>query len=359
MDERSGSSAGVGRQKKLRRRLRLAAAACLLAAAGLFALHVAAWTTFPRVSPAVLPPAGEVLPGTAPFRFAYLADSRGNLDVLEVIFERVKADNVSLMLHGGDLVMEPATQDFEWLLHELEEAELGVPFCAVPGNHDIYEHGPDLATRYRLYSRSFGPRQYWFAYANTLFVAFDTACETCQDDDLRWLDRTLARLRDQYEACVVYTHTPPHDPRKGGSHCLRSGAEELGRILKAHRVTVLFASHIHSYLEDCVEGIPTFISGGAGAGRDEPILPFHYLLCRVEPGGAVRVERKDIVSGSSEDYWEHKLLVKLPRMIGLLPVLVLGGAGLLLLAVTLPVWRRRNPKRTEGAENGGEAPSGR
>lgn len=341
MEECSVRSVGVGPQRRPKRRLRLVAAACLAMSAGLLALHAAAWMAFPRVSPAVLPPAGEVLEGTAPFRFAYVADSRGNLDVLEPILERVKADGVRLVLHGGDLVMEPATEDFEWLLHELDEAELGVPFCAVAGNHDIDEAKSDLAARYRLYSRSFGPRQYWFACANTLFVAFDTAGEVCQEDDLRWLDRTLARHRAGYEACIVYTHTPPRDPRDGMAHCLQSGTQELGRLLKAHRVTALFASHVHSYLEDRLEGVPVFISGGAGAGRDEPLLPHHYLLCTVAPGGALKVERRDVASDGSGDYWEHKLLVKLPRRIGVTPMLALAAAGLLLGVVAAAPWRRR------------------
>jgi len=333
----------TAQQPKWQRGVFIVAVALLFVATGMFVLQAVAWTQFPRVSPAVLPPAGEVLGGTAPFRFAYLADSRGNLDVLEAIFERVKSDNVSLVLHGGDLVMEPATQDFEWLLHELEEAQLSVPFCAVAGNHDIAAKAGDLPTRYRLYCRSFGPRQYWFAYANTLFVAFDTAGETCQDDDLQWLDRTLARYRDQYEACIVYTHCPPCDPSPTRQHCLRSGAQELMAILKKHRVSALFASHVHSYLEDRVEGIPVLISGGAGAARDEPFVPFHYLLCHVEPGGTLKVERKDVSSASSQDRWEHRLLVKLPRMIGVIPMLALGAAGLLLLATTVIPWRRRAP----------------
>lgn len=266
------------------RRLRVAALACSAAALVLLVAYWLSWRLMGPPASAVLPPAGEVLDGKAPFRFAYLADNRGNLDVLEAIFEQVKADNVGLILHGGDLVIEPATQDYEWLLHELDEAKLSVPFCPVAGNHDICVHEPDLAASYRLYSRSFGPRRYWFAYANTLFVVLDTAAETCREVDLRWLDRTLARHRSQYEACIVYTHCPPRDPRKAKAHCLQSGGDELECLLKVHRVTALFASHIHSCLEDRIEGVPVYISGGGGAEADEPLLPCHYLLCMLGAG---------------------------------------------------------------------------
>lgn len=328
--------------RRWRRAVRLVAIVLLLVAGNLFVLHASAWTSFPRLSPSVLPPAGEVLEGKAPFRFAYVADSRGNLDLLEAIFERVKADKVRLLLAGGDLVVEPAVEDFEWLLHEIEEAQLTMPFCAVAGNHDIRHEETAPTEQYRLYSRSFGPRQYWFACANTLFVALDTATESCAENDLKWLEQTLARYRGQYEACIVYTHTPPHDPRHLRP-CLKSGADELQRILNAHRVTALFASHIHSYLEDKLGDVPVYISGGAGAGPDPPFTPHHYLLCTVAPGGALRVERKDVVENATEDYWEHELLVKLPRRFSVLVMLALGGAGVVLLTVAATPWRRRAP----------------
>jgi len=338
----TGGSANSGRRRRAARWLRVAAIACLVLAGWAFALHAAAWLAFPRVSPAMLPPAGETIEGKAPFRFAYVADSRGNLDTLEAVLERIKADRVKLVLTGGDLVERPDTCDYEWLLHELEEAQLGVPFCAAPGNHDADQRQPDQAARYRLYCRSFGPRRYWFACANAMFVALDTSSEACPPDDLRWLDRTLARYRDQYEACIVFTHVPPFDPR-GRRYCLRSGAEEVKRILNAHRVTALFASHIHSYLEARFGDVPLYISGGAGAQLDEPIFPHHYLLCTVEPGGALRVERKSVTPNTWEDYWEHKLLVKWPRMMGVLPPLALVFAGVLLLGVSSTRRRRRPP----------------
>ena len=125
----------------------------------------------------ILPPAGEVIEGNVPFRFAVVGDSRGNTTVFKEILARIKADKASLILHTGDIVQHCSTPQFNWILHELGEENLDVLFCPVPGNHDVKKGGEDARMRYRLYNQAFGQRRYWFACANTLFVAFDDATE--------------------------------------------------------------------------------------------------------------------------------------------------------------------------------------
>ena len=302
---------------------RCRAAVCWLAAASVLlalgAIRVQAALEGP---PPVLPPAGEVLQGEAPFRFAMIGDSRGNTCVFEAILERIAADDVSFVLHGGDIVQSYSRAQFQWVLHELAEEELGVPMCFVPGNHDI-DDGADEARRYRFYTASFGPRRYWFSYADSLFVAFDNATERCTEEDLAWLDRTLGRLRDDYKSCFVFMHLPPRDPRPGHNHALQpdTGADELIQLLAEHDVTAVLASHIHSYAEDEVAGIPVFITGGGGAELEEPDDRHHYLLCTVGDDGALSVEKVDVSDQPNTDYPEYVLRVKTPPLL----LLIAGG----------------------------------
>ena len=292
--------------------------------------------------PALLPPAGEVMGGTAPFTFAVVGDSRGNTTVFEEILSRIRADGASLILHGGDIVRRAKPRQFDWVLHELAEENLAVPFCPVPGNHDIDEAVDDPGGRCRLYSRAFGPRRYWFAYANTLFVAFDTATKRCSADDLAWLDGTLARYRGGYDACFVYMHVPPVDPRPDRWREVQEGKEELARILKEHGVTAVFAIHIHSYVEVSVEGIPLFISGGAGARLEGPGDRYHYLLCTVEPGGSFAVRKIDVGDRTDADYPEYALRVKFPAR-GML----VTGVGLVLAAFAVSLFAGAGPAHKE------------
>ncbi len=329
----------TGQRRRALRRLVLYSLSAVVALLGANLTWSLAFTKMP---PPLLPPAGEAIGGTAPFTFAVVGDSKDNTTVFEEILSRIKADGARLILHGGDIVKRAEPRQYDWVLHELAEENLAVPFCPVPGNHDIDEDASDPEGRCRLYSRAFGPRRYWFAYANTLFVAFDTSTERCSAEDLAWLDRTLARYRGGYDACFVYMHVPPVDPRPDGWREVREGKEELARILKEHDVTAVFASHIHSYVEGSVEGIPLFISGGGGARLEGPGDRYHYLLCTVEPGGSFAVQKMEVADQANADYAEHALRVKFPARGTLV-----AGIGLVLAAFAVSLFAAAGPAHKE------------
>ena len=340
----AGAPVALGTGATSKRALRLGwwltvCTGCLGAA--LLACHLL-WSTTTHDPRAILPPAGETLPGEAPFRFAVLGDNRGNMSVFEDILAGVKREDVRFIIHTGDLVSRCSPENFRWLLHELGEENLDVPFCATPGNHDLVDGPEDAVARASEYTRAFGPRQYWFACANTLLVAFDDADGHCTAEDLRWLDDTLARLRSRYTACFVYMHVPPRDPRPGKSHALEEGSAELIRVLKKHRVSAVLAGHIHACLEDELDGIPVYITGGAGARLVEEAKGYHCLICTVRRDGSLDMQTRYVPAQADTDHLEYVWWTKFPGNAvlflgtGLLATAaVLGGAG----------WLRRGPRR--------------
>ena len=274
----------------------------------------------------VLPPAGEVLPGEAPYAFAVVGDNRGNENVYDAIIEGIKQDGAAFVLHGGDLVKRCTPKQYKWLLHEMAEQDLQVPFCPTPGNHDVLQK-PVVEGDKFLYKRSFGQPHYWFAYDDTLFVAMDTSDESLQEAELEWLDRTLALHRAQYGTCIVFTHVPPRNPQPGGGHDMGADGDRVMAVLEKWRVTVLFASHVHSYAEDNMRGIPVYITGGGGAQLEHPDDAYHYLLCRVDAEGNVSVQKKDVPALPRDDYPEYVARAKLGReaLRGLSAALLLVG----------------------------------
>lgn len=255
---------------------------------------------------ALLPPAGEVIEGGSPFSFAVVGDNRDNMSVFEEILGRIKGEDVDFILHTGDIVKRANERQFNWVLHEIGEEKLGVPIYAVPGNHDIDEDAEDMHLRYRFYGRAFGQRRYWFSYANVLFVAFDNAMERSGPDDLKWLDDTLARHRDEHDLCFVYMHVPTRDPRPGHNHAMEEGADGLVDVLKKHRVSAVFAGHIHGYLEDDLGDLPVYVTGGAGADLYEDAGGrYNYVLCEVGRDGSFKVNVKEVDDKTNTDRFEY------------------------------------------------------
>ena len=265
-------------------------------------------------APSILPPAGEVLAGTAPYTFAMVGDNRGNENVYDAIIEHIQQDGAAFVLHGGDLVKRCTAKQYGWLLHEMAEQDLKVPFCPVPGNHDVLrEFGDEHPDRNLLYEKSFGQRHYWFAYDDTLFVAVDTSGDGIPEAELAWLDRTLALHRARYKACVVFTHVPPRNPQPGGGHDLGEDGDKVAAVLEKWNVTALFASHLHSYAEDRMRGVPIYITGGAGAELKNAGDSYHYLLCRMDSDGSLTVQKKDVPAEPRRDYPEYVARAKLGR----------------------------------------------
>jgi Icc-related predicted phosphoesterase len=313
-----------------------------LAIAALALGCVVGWTAFfGDIPPSISPPAGAVLGGEAPFRFAVISDTRGNTAVFEDAMEGIKREKPAVILHAGDIAERYTAEQFEWVLHEVDEMGLTVPFCPVPGNHDVEKEAADPDVRYKLYRRAFGPRHYWFACANALFVAYDDSYERCTPDDLAWLDTTLAQHRDQYAACFVSMHVPPLDSRPGGMHCLpRKDADALFDVLTKHRVTAVFAGHLHGHAEYDFHGIPVYITGGAGESK-APEEYHHYLVCSVAADGSCQVERRDIPHRPNDDYPEYAVRTKFARHT--LTAIALA----LVLAAGLPfgrLWRGTRPR---------------
>jgi len=308
-------------------RLKRESALCLLAAALLVSAHLVWHVSAADLSPPILPPAGEAIPGEAPIHFAVMGDSQGNQTVFERVLGRVKAEDVHLVLHLGDIMHHCTSRDLEWILHELDEENLDVPFCVVPGNHDIDKEGHG-GSPWDLYNAAFGPRRYWFTCGNVLFVALDDSTESCTAEDVDWIDRTLATQGGSCNARVVFMHVPPRDPRPGKGHALHEGGEELMAVLARHDVTVVFAGHIHSYLEDRIADIPVYITGGAGADLQEPSDRYHYLLCTVRGDGSFTVEKEEVEGVADTDYLEYVFRVRFPGRLAPVAAVVLLLLGL-------------------------------
>ena len=269
------------------------------------------------------------------FAFAVFGDNKGNRAVFEPLLRDIGHNpQIAMAIDVGDLVKEGKRAQFRHFLSQVQE-NLSIPLVAAIGNHDLVV-GPDP------FREIFGPTYYAFRVGQSSFIVLDAHRESAFDQGQRqWLEEELQNTQSS-KTRFVFMHVPPFDPRgKGFDKCLREkDGEDLLNLFRQHKVTHLFASHIHGYFSGVWKGVPYTITGGAGGGlqgRDPEHFFYHYVTVRVADGKAEVAVRRvgaenilgQILDRMKDDRVESGLLI---------------GAAILLVSLGLSMRRRPRTK---------------
>jgi hypothetical protein len=247
-----------------------------------------------------LPP----LPVDQPFTFVVLGDNRGDASgrqtpaFIELLHD-VRETKPAFVFNTGDMIYgktEQATPRDQWREYQEAISLLRVPTFHVPGNHDIWD---DESAR--LYQELWRGVYYSFDYGPGRFIGLDTESVPgrLSPPQFEWLERELGRTRPRL--VFVFLHRPlfPADGAIGSSlDAVPSERDKLHRLFVQHRDRIkgIFCGHEHSYHFEQRDGVPYYITGGAGANLYEPAELggfHHFLLARVQ-GDKVQVELRKV-----------------------------------------------------------------
>lgn len=226
-----------------------------------------------------------------PLAFAVLGDSRDSHGIFPHILRQISADpELAFVVHLGDLVHRGKLREFQHFFGQVREF-LRLPLVAALGNHELDK---DLTQPRQPYEALFGPRYYSFALGRTYFLVLDNAdSQGLNDEHWSWLEAELTKAQ-AFPHRLVFLHVPLFDPRKGGKpHAMpETEGRRLAEALRRHRVSHIFAGHIHAYYTGQWEGLPYTISGGGGVGLNgrDPAHYFHHYLKVLVKGDAVQVQ---------------------------------------------------------------------
>lgn len=207
------------------------------------------------------------------FRFAVLSDSHKGWGVFKPMMKEIARDGCSFAVHCGDLVSQSKEDRYRFFFRQLAEVRGKTPIYFVPGNHDVYDKGNNYSLRnFHTYC---GPDYYWFSWGNSAFVVLNDAQATISEDQFRWLEGTLLKLRGRFSHLFVVMHVPPFDPREGKSYCLPAPiGKRLIQLMEKYRVDYVFSGHIHCYFRKVINGV-TYIINPAAGGTPR-CFPFSY-----------------------------------------------------------------------------------
>lgn len=201
---------------------------------------------------------------TVPGATAGGVDTRAAFRAL-VSHVRALAPRPDLLLVSGDLAEAGVDAEYAFVLEGLES--LGIPFVAVPGNHDL------RAPLRRVLARHTGTEPDHLGLARELdglrVIGLDTLVEGASHGallpaQLAWLERTLGA--DAGRPTLVFLHHPPFATGLPAMDeiGLREGRAELAALLEGRRdILGLVCGHVHRAISGSFAGHRAFIAPSA------------------------------------------------------------------------------------------------
>lgn len=214
----------------------------------------------------------------APRDFTFLAfgDIQRGLprfgDVVEVLNARPDAEFIVVM---GDLTNVSSEAEFDAIERAFETIRL--PLVLTPGNHDAY--------RSFAFQQRFGRANYTCTARGVRFTSIDSSNAGLSETGWRLYDEALEAGREQPH--VVFSHIPATESFgvRSGQWNSRVEARRFVGSTAAAGVDLLLFGHLHTLDRYELAGVPTVISGGAGAIEERlDGIDRHVLEVRVNAG---------------------------------------------------------------------------
>jgi len=222
-------------------------------------------------------------------RVGVLGDSQKGLANLRNITRELVKEDVSLLLHTGDLVSTNDLGHYRLATLYLKRGGAwGMPVVA-PGNHDV-KGGPDLFMAFC------GGLERSFTHSKVAFVVVNNALGTPPDP--KALEQRIAAA-GPHEAVVMAMHVPPFDVQ--GTP--RPEYADFLAWLEKSKVAYLLCGHVHTYLKKKV-GETTVIINGVGGDYDSWQLGQKVYATILEIEGT-RITDRTIEIDPVHEVWEN------------------------------------------------------
>ena len=198
-------------------------------------------------------------------RFAWLSDTHigsgtAEQDLLAAIRDINGREDIQFVILSGDITEFGSTTQLRAARGLLDS--LRKPYYLIPGNHDM-KWSESGTTMFR---KIFGDEHFVFEWQGIFFIGLHEGPRMRMGDgffapeDLRWLDSTLAHIRDRHQKIVMVTHYPVDSS-------IANWYELLNRI-KPFNVQAILVGHGHANRAGAFEGIPGVMSRSSLRGKE-------------------------------------------------------------------------------------------
>jgi predicted phosphodiesterase len=285
------------------------------------------------------PPSGPALQGrkgegpSDSFQFAFLSDTHMGWGVFQPIIKELGMDGYAFAVNGGDIIKDNREDRYRFFFRELAEVRGKLPLYFVTGNHDVFDEND----KYSLenFRRYCGLDSYWFPWGNAAFVVLDDAQLTIPEDQFRWLESTLPKLRGTFPHIFVFMHVPALDPQEGNHYWLpQDVSERFLRLMEKFGVDYVFSGHLHCYFRTVINGV-TYIGAPSGGGTPRCADPSYGYIQVAVHGQKIKaslIEVEDNLWLQAIGEVKYQWRVRTPFLLPVLTV-VLGQSFLYFLVI--------------------------
>jgi 3',5'-cyclic AMP phosphodiesterase CpdA len=168
----------------------------------------------------------------------------------------IAAERPDLVIHTGDLTVDGADAEGDLVHCAALLRDLGVPFRALPGNHDVgdahHKHQPVDAFRLARWQRHFGPDRWVENVAGWRLIGIDAMLvgsgEPEETAQLAWLEEVMEMAEGR---CLAwFLHKPlflesPDESDTGYWSVKPEPRRPLLALLRRHRVALVASGHLH------------------------------------------------------------------------------------------------------------------
>jgi 3',5'-cyclic AMP phosphodiesterase CpdA len=208
----------------------------------------------------------------------------------------IAAQSPDLVIHTGDVTVDGADSEEDLRYCARLLAQLGVPFRAVPGNHDVgdsnHRHQPVNPERVARWNRHFGADHWCVDVAGWRLIGLDAmligsgrAEEAIQ---LAWLDDAMAQAGERRFAWFLHRPLFIERPDEGNTGYWSIKPEPrrvLLDLVRRHRVALVASGHLHKAHDFVRDGTRYIWGPSAGFLGSPKIIPVRPGQARL---GAVR-----------------------------------------------------------------------
>jgi len=164
----------------------------------------------------------------------------------------------------GDIASAARLQEFRLAKGAL--GRLPVPYCAIPGNHDV---APGAKAPYSNFIQTFGDTSWVREEDKWVFIGLDS-CEggssdvTIPQDRLDWLARRLKHINEKHPIALL-THHPLNPHTK--NYRVKNAGDVLA-LFQNHNLRLAAAGHYHGNQEEVDAGIMYMTTACCSCTRD-------------------------------------------------------------------------------------------